>query len=395
MSRIIAHTVPLHKRPVVNSLAAAVESISSTVAPVLGGALTDRLSWRWCFFINVPVGAFCAILIVIFFQNPLRSETSDTCLTLGKKLGKLYLWGTAFFVSSTALLLLALQWGGTQYGWVDWHIILCFIGSAVLLVLFTIQQRHMGEENATFPRRVLKNRSVLAGCWFSLCNTSASSVVGYYMPIYFQVVRNYTVLQSRILYLPVIVGLSIAVLLAPPLIHGMGGYYTPAMIITSCLTPIAAGLLTTLTVASPLIRILVYEGLLGFFTGIGAQSPQIAVQTVFDSAPGDASLAIAAVLFAQNFGPSVFVPVAQALFTDLLDRYLPTKDIAAIDADTGSGGGGLLDLRKLIPASELDAVLAEFDDVISHTFYLAVGLACATLLGTLGMEWRSVKQKRS
>ena len=171
------------------------------------------------------------------------------------------------------------------------------------------------------------------------------------------------------------------------------GYYTPLMLLTSLLTPIATGLLTTLKVSMPLANLISYQALLGLGAGIGWQGPQVAAQRVCKES--DIALGIAAIMFAQNFGPAFSVPVAQTIFQGRLVRdiqkYSPGSNISAASLQSM----GVSDLRKTVGAQELADVLLGYDQAITQTFYLPVGLACATLLGSAAMEWRSVKKKTS
>jgi hypothetical protein len=191
------------------------------------------------------------------------------------------------------------------------------------------------------------------------------------------------------LCLPSVIGLFISVILG-----GSGtslfGYYAPFMIATSILTPIATGLLTTLRPSTPLFPLIAYQFLLGFGTGLGIQGPQTAASTIFNAA--DAPLGIAAIMFAQNFGPALFVPVAQSIFEGRLKRGLgevPGLDVGSLE------GMGLLDLRDAVGSVELGKVLWGYDSAVTGTFFLPVALTGASLVGAVGMEWRSVKVKKS
>ena len=163
------------------------------------------------------------------------------------------------------------------------------------------------------------------------------------------------------------------------------------MIATSVLTPIAAGLMTTLKVNATLGSLIAYQALLGFGGGIGLQGPQTAASTIFSTA--DAPLGISAIIFAQNFGPALFVPVAQTIFTgrlkDYLDEFVPGLNSSAL------ANMGLLDLKDYVGSAELGDALLGYDMAVTRTFFLPVALTCASLVGAVGMEWRSVKQKKS
>lgn len=109
---VIVHSVPLHKRPLYQGMMGAVFGISSIIGPLLGGVFTSKLTWRWCFYINLPFGGL-AILIILFF---LKIPDQDTTKTPTKvKLAQLDIYGTALIVPGIVCLILALQWGGSTY----------------------------------------------------------------------------------------------------------------------------------------------------------------------------------------------------------------------------------------------------------------------------------------
>lgn len=103
---IVAYSVPLHRRPIYIGLLSSMFGIASVVGPILGGALTDRVSWRWCFYINLPVGGIAMTAVYFFFQNPERKESE---MTLVEKIKQIDLLGAGFLISAIVCLLLALQ----------------------------------------------------------------------------------------------------------------------------------------------------------------------------------------------------------------------------------------------------------------------------------------------
>nr|POF06960.1 efflux pump roqt [Quercus suber] len=329
--------LPLRKRPVFNGVMAGIESISVIVAPILGGVLTEKLSWRWCFWINLPVGALS--LIAIAFSLPNRSTTTRNVMN----------WKQVFQE----------------------------------LDLF------LRGEKATLPLRILRNRSVIAGFIFSACTNGSASVLEYYMPTFFQAVRGRSPAESGYLMLPILGGFLIALL-----IQGGGttvlGYYTPFMILASILMPIAAGLVTTWNAHTESAKILALAGFAGFSTGIGFQGPQSAVQTTLPE--GDISTGLAIILFAQGFGPAVFLSAAQTIFTNRLSANLhhlaPDLDVISIE------NMGLNDLKASLGQNNLEKVILGFSQSLSQMWYLTVGTTCLTMVGSLLMDWRSVKEKK-
>jgi MFS family permease len=172
---IVAHTVPLRQRPTYTGMIGAMYGIASVAGPLMGGAFTDRLTWRWCFYINLPFGLVTAIFIVFFFTSPKKARAAES--TFMGKLAQMDLLGTAFFLPGIICLLLALQWGGTKYPWGNGRIIALFVLFALLIIGFLAVQIWKGEA-ATVPPRVFKDRNVwgcaffgamLGGAFFIMC----------------------------------------------------------------------------------------------------------------------------------------------------------------------------------------------------------------------------------
>lgn len=110
------------------------------------------------------------------------------------------------------------------------------------------------------------------------------------------------------------------------------GFYVPFMLIASVVMPIATGLLTTLRVDGPTWKLVLYEALFGLSAGIGFRAPQVAVQTTLSDA--DVSMGLNIIVFSQNFGPALFVTVAQSLFNSRLVSNIEEK-IPGIKIDGG------------------------------------------------------------
>jgi len=161
---IIGFSVPLRKRAIYIAALSSMFGISSVVGPILGGVLTDRASWRWCFWINLPFGGIALLTVFFFFKNPERKQNA---MTVKEKIAQIDILGAFFLICAIVCLLLALQWGGSVYPWSDSRVFGCLIGFGLFLAVFLCLQFKLGDRATIPPRILLKQRTVLASSWFS------------------------------------------------------------------------------------------------------------------------------------------------------------------------------------------------------------------------------------
>lgn len=173
---IVAYTVPLRQRPTYTGLVGAMYGIASVAGPLMGGVFTDRLTWRWCFYINLPFGAVTAIFIIFFFKSPNRAK--DTSTTWKGQVAQMDPLGTLFFMTSVICLLLALQWGGSKYHWGNARIIVLLILFTILASIFVAIQ-FWKQELATVPPRIMANRNIWGSALFGACLGGAFFILCY------------------------------------------------------------------------------------------------------------------------------------------------------------------------------------------------------------------------
>lgn len=185
--------------------------------------------------------------------------------------------------------------------------------------------------------------------------------------------------------LPMILGLVIVSVLAGVALTALG-YYTPLIYASSIFMSIGAGLLTTFKVDTGAPEWIGYQALYGIGTGLGMQLPLIAVQTVL---PGpDIPIGIAILMFSQTLGGTLFVQVAQNVFTNQLIKHL--ADVPQIDPRVVLAGGAT-ELRNRLPAQFLQPVLVAYNRAVTETWYVSVSLAALSLLPAVFIEWKSTK----
>lgn len=338
--------------------------------------------------VNLPIGLVTAVFIIVFFKSPARQEQS--ILTTREKIERLDVFGTGVFVPAVVSLLLALQWGGSTYPWSNYRIIITFVFFGVLIIAFVGIQIWKGD-NATVPPRLIKQRSVWSSAVFCAFLGGSFFVLVYFLPIWFQAIKNVSATKSGIMNLPMLLGLVLVMLIAGVLTT-VTGYYTPFMLISTIFMSVGAGLLTTFTTTTNHSEWIGYSFIFGAGVGFGMQQGLLAVQTVLPLP--DVPVGTAVIIFAQMLGGAIFVSVGENVFSNQLRSNL-VKEVPNLfpEAVISAGATNLEDTTH-IPAQYYPGVIVAYNEALVRCFY--VGVACAVLsgVGSVFVEWKSVKKDK-
>ncbi|KAF7593689.1 hypothetical protein BBP40_010981 [Aspergillus hancockii] len=378
---IVAQIVPLQKRPMYVGLMGSMFGISSIIGPLMGGAFTDQVTWRWCFYINLPIGGATLLALVLFLHVPHKAEP----YLLSRQLIRLDPLGTALFLPGVICFLLALQWGGVTYPWNNGRIISLFVVACILLIAFVAVQIWR-QEDATIPPRIFNQRSIISGTVFALCLGGGLISMLYTLPLWFQAVKNVSAVKSGIDTIPMVLSLVVASILSGGIITATG-YYVPWMYVATVLMSVGAGMTTTFKVDTGHAAWIGYQVLFGLGLGSGLQQPSLAAQTVLGEK--DVPIGISLMFFSQSLGGAIFICIAQALFTN----YLSARLVGIPGVDPGVIlSAGATELSKVVPSGMLDAVSVVYNEGLKRSFTVTVAVACLMVLPALAMEWRTVKK---
>ncbi|KAL3433976.1 major facilitator superfamily domain-containing protein [Aspergillus tetrazonus] len=353
-----------------------VSQLGLVLGPLVGGSFTTYTTWRWCFYINLPFGGLVAILL-IFTRVPEQRRKPPALSVLPTLHKTLDLVGFVLFAPAAIMFLLALEYGGNEYPWSSSRVIGLFVGAGATALVFLGWEYRKGKE-AMIPFHLLTIRIaytsyIATGVMFGL-----TMAIAYYLPIYFQAVRDDSALMSGVNFLPYVLGQLVAAVITGVLI-GRLGYYLPFAIVGAMLSAVGSGLFSLLSPTTSTVAWAAYQIILGLGRGASTQPTLLAVQN--GVAPDDLSTAMAILTFSQTFGGSVFLAVASVIFSEGLKsqipRYAPGVNPQQVIAAGATG------FRDIIGGEALKGVLRGYSRAINWVFYLVVGLSVVQF----GVSW--------
>lgn len=262
---IIAHSVPLNRRPAYMSVVGSMYGVASVTGPLLGGAFTDHVTWRWCFYINLPLGAVTAVLVLFFMRVP-KTATLLKRVYIHQQIMSIDVEGTVLFIPGIISLPLALQWGGIKDEWKSGRIIGLFVTSGVLMAGFVAVQIWK-QDRAMVPPRIFLNRTVWSAGLYGTAIGGSFFLMVYYvsmsiycsivdvivlicqptnmgmmqLPLWFQAVQGASAVESGIKNIPMILSVILSSLVSGAAVTSFG-YYTPFIIASSILAAVGAAM---------------------------------------------------------------------------------------------------------------------------------------------------------
>ncbi|KAE8311181.1 MFS general substrate transporter [Aspergillus transmontanensis] len=385
---IIAAMAPVDKRPLFTSLVLSLYAIGTVIAPVLGGVLTEKVSWRWCFYINLPCGAVSVVCSMLYPKVPqttlLQSQPPVQVASIRRRLQELDVLGCLLFMGSVILTLMALQWGGHTYPWRSSTIIGLFVGSGFGFMIFLVFQIHK-RDKAMLPYEVMSERTVTLGAASAFLLYAAFIPPIYYLPEWFQVIKGSTPLESGILMLPS-VGCQVI------------GYHNPWFLLGTAIFCTAAGLFTTMSEhGTPISHYVSFEVLQGLGAGLAAQAPLLITQTFLAGRAEHIPMAMSLIVFSQYFGGAVSQGIAGALFENRLSHGLAGVGLtgAQINILLASGNAHV---NRVIAESFPDyhtVLLKVYNDSLTSVFWVSVTAGILAVLAFLGVTWVKLENQGS
>ena len=371
---IICDIVPLLERGQYSSLLSGTYAIGTIIGPVIGGLFTDHASWRWIFYINLPISGASLALIVPFLNLNYKREG-----TIADRLKRVDWIGNALLTAAVTAILLALAWAGTKHPWGSWRTLVPLILGILGLVGFVGIQWSGYVAEPTTPPKLFSNRTSIAVFIMAFVHGLLLLWVIYFLPIYFQSVLLSSPTRSGVQIFPIACTIAPAAAVSGILVT-IFGKYRPFHFIGFAFMAAGAGSMASLDKSSGTGAWVGFQILFGLGNGMVFNTM---IPPLLASLPTtEVATATATWTFMRSFGSIWGISIPSAIFNDRINRLVAQRlnnvqsaPIAALLVKGGAYEKATASFVRAIPAVVRPTVVQIYVDALKVVWYTVIPFA--------------------
>lgn len=368
---IIGDVIPARERGRYSGYFGAVFGVSSLAGPLLGGWITDNISWRWIFYINLPIGIVALVVTSIVLKMPVI-----------KRDAKIDYLGATSIVAGVSSLLLYLNWAGEKYGWTSPTALAFVAVSVAMTVAFVFIELRAVEP--IIPMQLFKNPIFSVANAFGFLIGFALFGGAIYLPLYLQTVKGMSPTESGLAMLPMVAGTFSMSIISGQLITRTGKYKIYPIIGSSILL-VALYLLNTLHVTTPYWQIAIYAFLFGVGLGLAMMTIITPVQNAVS--PRDIGTATSATTFGRSLGGAIGAAFFGAVMTSRLVHYIAgIPEVAAGSLPAGEINTNDMNAIHQLPEPLRTEVLTAFTSAVTDVFLYVIPVIAIALVIVLFLK---------
>lgn len=305
---IVCDLVPLRERGTFVGILFLVVTVGSAIAPYVGGAIVENISWRWAFYINLPIGGVSMVLLFAFLHVNYKKE-----FTFLQKVKRIDFIGNAILMASTVAILFALTYGGTRYPWSSWRIILPLVlGLAGLLLAYPYERSSLCKE-PVIPPVLFGNRTSATAFFLTFQHSVITFWMIYFLPVYFQAVLGSSPTRSGVQLLPTVTVFAPFAAIAGALVTKFGRY-RPFHHLGFGVTTIAMGCFTLLDESSSTAMWVIFQVIAA--AGLGLVMPSLLPAVQADLPESEAASSTGTWAYIRSLGIIWGVSIPAAIFNN-------------------------------------------------------------------------------
>ncbi|KAI0332877.1 Mfs1.1 [Cubamyces sp. BRFM 1775] len=371
---VTADLIPLKERGFFQSITGATFSFASATGPFIGGALAQHASWRWLFYLNLPLCglAFAVVLVFLRLRKPPIESYKKAFLAVD--------WiGNAIIIASSTSCIVGLTWAGIRYPWSSAQVIAPLVVGVLGLCGALVYDAYVAS-HPVIPTAIIKHRTTLGGYIGSFFHIMVANSITFYLPTYFQASKVASPLLSGLYIFPTVICISPAAILQGILVSKTGRYRL-INFVGWCGMITGVGLLTLMKASTPVAVSIPFQMLAAVGVGF-VYSTTFSVLAPLE--PTQNASALSFLLFMRTFSSAWASSISATVFQNRLNARLPRAFLALIPPGQDVTYSGI-PLIGGLPAPLQDEVRRVFAESIHLVWYISLGL-CGAGFVSVGMQ---------